>query len=229
MFKKRFSSNKSNNKFPSRGPYKGPSRDGQFRPRQPYNVIDPFEKEHPRNEAIMFDEVRVIDESGENLGIMSKSQAITIAKEQELDLVLTAPQARPPVCKIVDWEAFKYHTKKKEKEIKKNQKKIKVKEIKVSPKIAGMDLERKVQKVRDIVEEGDQVKLTIMRKWPVTPEQANVFKETMLTKLDEYCTIISVQQKGKNIYVLLKSKPISHAKKQDKEVTSQKSESNKEG
>lgn len=207
MFKKRFPSTFQKN----RPPYRGPARDGQFRPR-PFNVIDPFEKDHPRNHAIAFEEIRVIDENGENLGIMSKSQAITIAEERELDLVLTAPQGKPPVCKIVDWEAFKYHTKKKEKEIKKNQKRIKVKEIKISPKIAGLDLERKVEKVKEIVGEGDQVKLTIMRKWPVTPEQANVFKDTMLTKLDAYCSIISVQQKGKNIYILVKSKPVTHAK-----------------
>lgn len=204
MFKKKYSSfpprrTNNNNKF----------RDFN-RPRQPF--MDPFEKDHPRNDAIRADQVRVIDSEGQNIGIMPLSDAITMAKDQELDLVLYAAHANPPVCKIVDWETFKYQVKKKEKEIKKNQKKVKVKEIKISPKIAGTDLDRKVEKIHEIIDKGDQVKITIMRKFPITPDQANAFKDDLLTKLGDSCTIISVQQKGKNIFVLVKSKPVTHAK-----------------
>lgn len=186
-----------------------------YTPRPRQQVFDPFEKDHPKNEAIPYNEMRVIDENGENLGVMNKADALALAKERELDLVVYAAQANPPVCKIVEWDAFKYHIKKKEKEIKKNQKIIKVKEIKISPKIASFDLDRKVEKILEIVNKGDQVKITIMRKYPTTPEQANTFKDTMLTKLTDYCTIISVQQKGKNIYVLVKSKPVTNAKAKD--------------
>lgn len=206
MFKKRPYFNNKPRTFNSNRPYVP-------RPRMP--IFDPFEKDHPRNEAIPYLEMRVVDENGENLGVMSKVEALALAQERELDLVVYAAQAKPPVCKIVEWDAFKYHVKKKEKEIKKGQKNIKVKEIKISPKIALFDLDRKVEKIQEIVAKGDQVKITIMRKYPTTPDQANAFKETMLTKLTDYCTIISVQQKGKNIYVLVKSKPVSNAKVKD--------------
>jgi len=198
------------NKKPAYKPYVPTYNRGEYKPRPP--VIDPFDKQYPRNEDISFMEMRVLDENGENLGVLSKAEAITTARERELDLVLYAPQARPPVCKITEWDSFKYNTKKKEKEIKKQQKRVKLKEIKLFPKIAGMDLQRKLDKIEEIVKEGDQVKITIMRKFPVTQEQANRFKDVLLTKIGDYCTIISVQEKGKNIYVLVKLKTIINAK-----------------
>jgi len=190
------------------------SQQRDFRPRP--GVVDPFDRQYPRNESIMHDQMRVIDENGENLGIITKIEALGIAKERELDLVLYAAQANPVVCKIVEWDSFKYNIKKKEKEIRKHQKKVKLKEIKLTPKIAGTDLQRKLDKVKEIVTEGDQVKITIMRKFPVTPEQATNFKNDLLTKIDDYCTIISVQEKGKNIFILVKLKVATNAKTENK-------------
>ena len=100
-------------------------------------VFDPLEKEFPRNNAITAPEVRVVDSMGENLGVMDTRDAIARAEAEEMDLVMIAPQAKPPVCKIITWESFRYQHKKKEKEIKKHQKTIQIKEIKISPKIAG--------------------------------------------------------------------------------------------
>lgn len=186
---------------------------GPYVPRGPRPaVIDPFDKEYPRNEAIAYDEMRIIDENGENIGVMSKSEALAMAEEKGMDLVLTAPKANPVVCKIVEWDAFKYKIKKREKEIRKAHKAAKVKEIKVSPKIAGQDLERKVDKIKEIVVKGDQVKITIMKRYPTTQEQVTAFQQNLLTKLADYCTIISIQQKGKNVYVLVKSKSVTNAK-----------------
>ncbi len=200
------------NRFPPRqGGFSGP-----YTPRPRQQIFDPLEREFPRNHAIQATEVRVLTGTGDNYGVMSLQDAIRRAEDEEMDLILIAPQANPPVCKIMTWEAFKYQHKKKEKEIKKKQKTIKVKEIKVSPKIAGTDLERKIEKIIEITKKGDQAKITIMRRWPVTEELARKFKDDMLTKLEESCTIINVTEKGKNIFVLVKSKVGSDAKAQNK-------------
>ncbi|MFZ6022272.1 MAG: translation initiation factor IF-3 [Patescibacteria group bacterium] len=179
---------------------------GGYTPRPRMQIFDPLEKEFPRNQAITAPEVRVVDSQGENLGVMDTRDAIQRAEAEEMDLVMIAPQAKPPVCKIITWESFKYQHKKKEKEIRKHQKTIQVKEVKISPKIAGGDLDRKVEKILEIVGKGDQVKITIMRRWPITEEVARKFKDVLLTKIEESCTIISIQEKGKNIFVLVKSK-----------------------
>ncbi|PJA12868.1 translation initiation factor IF-3 [Candidatus Dojkabacteria bacterium CG_4_9_14_3_um_filter_150_Dojkabacteria_WS6_41_13] len=183
-----------------------------YTPRPRMQVFDPLEKEFPRNNAITTPEVRVVGAKGENLGVMVTKDAIAQAENEEIDLILIAPQAKPPVCKMIAWESFRYQHKKKVKEMRKHQKTIKVKEIKVSPKIAGMDLERKIDKIHEVTAKGDQAKITIMRRWPVTEEAARKFKDIMLTKLDESCTIISIQEKGKNIFILVKSKSKIDAK-----------------
>lgn len=196
------------------GGYSG-NRPG-YTPRPRMQVFDPLEKEFPRNQAITAPEVRVVDAKGENLGVMATKDAIAQAEANELDLVIIAPQAKPPVCKMITWESFRYQHKKKVKEMKKHQKNVKVKEIKVSPKIAGMDLERKISKIHEVTTKGDQAKITIMRRWPVTEEAARKFKDIMLTKLEDSCTIISIQEKGKNIFILVKSKSKIDAKTENK-------------
>lgn len=212
QFPPRRNNNSGFRPFPPRAPG---DRTG-FQPRTRAPIFDPLEKEFPRNHAIQASEVRVIDSEGENIGVLSLSEAIERAESEELDLVMIAPQAKPPVCKIIAWESFRYQHKKKEKEIRKHQKVAKVKEIKVSTKIAGTDLDRKAEKIIEITQKGDQAKITIMRRWPVTEEAARKFKDLMLTKLEESCTIINVQEKGKNIFVLVKSKTTSDAKAQNK-------------
>ena len=113
------------------------------------------------NGQIRDKEVRVIGEDGEQLGIMSAAEAQKIADEAGLDLVKIAPTAKPPVCKIVDYGKFKYEQARKEKEAKKKQKTIEVKEIRMSPDIDTNDLNTKIAAARKFLEKGDRVKVTI--------------------------------------------------------------------
>jgi translation initiation factor IF-3 len=113
------------------------------------------------NEQIRDREVRVIGEDGEQLGIMSAKEAIKLAEEAGVDLVKIAPTAKPPVCKIVDYGKFKYEQTRKEKEAKKKQKVIDVKEIRLSPNIDTNDLNTKINAARKFLSKGDKVKVTL--------------------------------------------------------------------
>ena len=113
------------------------------------------------NEQIRDREVRVIGEDGEQLGIMSSREAMRLAEEAGVDLVKIAPTAKPPVCKIVDYGKFKYEQTRKEKEAKKKQKVIDVKEIRLSPNIDTNDLNTKVNAARKFLSKGDKVKVTL--------------------------------------------------------------------
>ena len=113
------------------------------------------------NGQIRDKEVRVIGENGEQLGIMSAAEAQRLADEAELDLVKIAPTAKPPVCKIVDYGKFKYEQARREKEAKKKQKTIEVKEIRMSPNIDTNDLNTKISAAKKFLEKGDRVKVTI--------------------------------------------------------------------
>ena len=113
------------------------------------------------NEQIRDKEVRLIGEDGEQLGVMSAREAQKLAEEAGLDLVKIAPTAKPPVCKIVDYGKFKYEQTRKEKEAKKKQKVIDVKEIRLSPNIDTNDLNTKVNAARKFLTKGDKVKVTL--------------------------------------------------------------------
>ncbi len=113
------------------------------------------------NEQIRDREVRVIGEDGEQLGIMSSREAMRLAEEAGVDLVKIAPTAKPPVCKLVDYGKFKYEQTRKEKEAKKKQKVIDVKEIRLSPNIDTNDLNTKVNAARKFLTKGDKVKVTL--------------------------------------------------------------------
>ena len=106
-------------------------------------------------------EVRVIDENGEQLGIMSSKEAQALADEKGLDLVKIAPTAKPPVCKIVDYGKFRYEQSRKEKEAKKKQKIVELKEIRLSPNIDTNDLNTKVNAAKKFLTRGDRVKVTL--------------------------------------------------------------------
>ena len=113
------------------------------------------------NEQIRDKEVRVIGEDGEQLGIMSSKEALKLAEEAGVDLVKIAPTAKPPVCKIVDYGKFKYEQTRKEKEAKKKQRTIEIKEIRLSPNIDTNDLNTKVNAARKFITKGDRVKVTL--------------------------------------------------------------------
>ena len=113
------------------------------------------------NEQIRDREIRLIGEDGQQLGIMSSREAMKIAREAELDLVKIAPQAKPPVCKIIDYGKFRYELARKEKEAKKKQKTIEVKEVRLSPNIDSNDLNTKIASARKFIEKGNKVKVTL--------------------------------------------------------------------
>ena len=113
------------------------------------------------NEQIRDREVRVVSESGEQLGIMSAREAMKLAQEAELDLVKIAPTAKPPVCKIIDYGKYRYEQARKEKEAKKKQKTIEVKEVRLSPNIDSNDLNTKIASARKFIEKGNKVKVTL--------------------------------------------------------------------
>ncbi len=113
------------------------------------------------NEQIRDKEVRLIGENGEQLGVMSAREAQKLAEEAGLDLVKIAPTAKPPVCKIVDYGKFRYEQARKEKEAKKKQKVIDVKEIRLSPNIDTNDLNTKVNAAKKFLTKGDKVKVTL--------------------------------------------------------------------
>ena len=113
------------------------------------------------NEQIRDKEVRLIGEAGQQLGIMSAKDALKLAEEAGLDLVKIAPTANPPVCKIIDYGKFRYEQARKEKEAKKKQKIVEIKEIRLSPNIDTNDLNTKVGAARKFISKGDKVKVTL--------------------------------------------------------------------
>ena len=113
------------------------------------------------NEQIKDKEVRVIGENGEQLGIMSAREALKLAQEAELDLVKIAPTAKPPVCKIIDYGKYKYEQIRKEREAKKKQKIVELKEIRLSPNIDTNDLNTKMNAARKFLVKGNKVKVTL--------------------------------------------------------------------
>ena len=113
------------------------------------------------NEQIRDKEVRLIGPDGEQLGIMSAREAMAKAQEAELDLVKIAPSAKPPLCKLVDYGKYKYELVRKEKEAKKKQRTIEVKEVRLSPNIDVNDLNTKCNSARKFIEKGDKVKVSL--------------------------------------------------------------------
>ena len=122
---------------------------------------DEKKQEYRINEQIRVREVRLIDDEGEQNGIMPTVEALKLAKERELDLVEVSPNANPPVCKILDYGKYKFEQEKKLRDSKKNQKVLKLKEIRMQPKIGSGDLDTKAKHIQEFLDEGDKVKVTI--------------------------------------------------------------------
>ncbi|MBN2909046.1 translation initiation factor IF-3 [Polycladomyces sp. WAk] len=118
-------------------------------------------REHQVNEAIRAREVRLIGPNGDQIGVVPLREALRMAQEANLDLVNVAPQAKPPVCRIMDYGKFRYEQSKREKEARKKQKTIQVKEVRLSPSIEEHDLQTKLRNVKKFLQSGDKVKLTI--------------------------------------------------------------------
>ena len=117
--------------------------------------------DHELNEEIRDKEIRVIGADGTQLGIMSAATALNLAAEQELDLVKIAPNSTPPVCKIMDYGKFRFEQLKKEKEARKNQRIVEIKEVRMSPNIDTNDFNTKVKSAQKFLKDGDRVKVTV--------------------------------------------------------------------
>ena len=116
------------------------------------------------NNRIRVREVRVVGEAGEQLGVLVTAEALKRAEEAGLDLVEVAPTAAPPVCRIMDYSKYKYEQEKREKEARKKQKVVHLKEIRLSPKIGEHDYQFKLRNLEEFLKRGDKVKITMMFK-----------------------------------------------------------------
>ena len=118
-------------------------------------------KQHRINEQIRMTEVRLIDDEGEQQGVIPTSKALAMAQERGLDLVEVSPNANPPVCKLIDYGKYRYELDKKKRESKKHQTQVKLKEIRMQPKIETHDLQFKTKHVQEFLQEGNKCKVTI--------------------------------------------------------------------
>lgn len=145
------------------------------------------EKEVLLNDEIEADEIRCIGDDGKVYGIIGSDEALDIANRLGLDLVMIAPDAKPPVCKIMDYGKFRYQQEKKQKEAKKKQKVIDIKEIKLSVKIAQNDINYKVKHASEFLEQGKHVKFRVFLKGREmgTPEAAIALLEKIWQMVEE--------------------------------------------
>ena len=162
------------------------------------------------NEEIRAREVRVITADGEQLGIMSGRAAQQLAVERHLDLVEIAPTAKPPVCKIMDYGKFRYEQQKREKEARKKQKTFDIKEVKLRPGIEDHDFNVKYKNAVRFLEDGDNVKVTIMFRGRALshPELGEVLLNKMAEQLKEIAVVERVPKlEGKNMIMIVAPKP----------------------
>ena len=161
------------------------------------------------NEQIRDREVRVIGEDGEQLGVMSSREAMRLAEEAGLDLVKIAPTAKPPVCKIVDYGKFKYEQTRKEKEAKKKQKTIDVKEIRFGPQTDDHDYNFKLKHAENFIKEGAKVKASVFFRGRsiVFKEQGEILLLRFATDLEEIAKVEAMPKlDGKKMNMILAPK-----------------------
>lgn len=168
-----------------------------------------IKQELPINRQIRAREVQLIGENGEKLGVISLDEALEKAEEKDLDLVLVAPNANPVVCKIMNYGKYKFEQAKREKEAKKKQKVLEVKEIRVTPNIEEHDFGFKVKNARKFLTDGNKVKITVrFRGREVNNSRAG---EVVLEKFIEDLSDISTVEKkpkleGRNMFTILAKK-----------------------
>ncbi|UTR11341.1 MULTISPECIES: translation initiation factor IF-3 [Evansella] len=158
------------------------------------------------NDAIRAREVRLVGANGDQIGVKSKQEALEMAQNANLDLVMVAPNAKPPVCRIMDYGKFRYEQQKKDKEARKKQKVINVKEVRLSPNIEEHDFNTKLRNARKFLTKGDKVKAAIrFRGRAITHSQIG---KDVLERLAKECEdIATVEQKpkmeGRSMFLVL--------------------------
>jgi len=161
------------------------------------------------NEEIRAREVRVVADDGEQLGIMSGRDALNLALERHMDLVEIAPNAKPPVCRIMDYGKYRYEQQKRDKEARKKQKTFDVKEVKLRPGIEDHDFDVKFKNAVRFLEDGDKVKVTIMFRGRELshPELGEVLLIKMAKKLEGLAVIErAAKLEGKNMIMIVAPK-----------------------
>ncbi|MFA5384812.1 MAG: translation initiation factor IF-3 [Eubacteriales bacterium] len=161
------------------------------------------------NEEIKVKEVRMVDSDGNQLGIMSMASALRLAEEKEKDLVEIAPQAKPPVCRLMDYGKYKYEQSKREKEARKKQHIVSIKEIKLRPGIEEHDFLVKASNVVRFLKDGDKVKATIMFRGReiVHPRLGQNILDRLAEHVKEFSTIERhARLEGKNMIMILAPK-----------------------
>lgn len=165
--------------------------------------------EHQINEEIRDKEVRLVGDAGEQLGIVTSQKALEIAIEKGMDLVKIAPQAQPPVCRIMDYGKFRFEQAKREKEARKNQRVVEIKEIRLTPGIDVNDLNVKVGHACRFLKGGDKVKVSVrFRGREVTHSSSGL---ELLKRFAELCAEVSVMEKmpkleGRHMHMFLAPK-----------------------
>jgi translation initiation factor IF-3 len=158
------------------------------------------------NEQIGVPEVRLINEEGEQMGVMATQDALAYAQERDLDLVEVASEAKPPVCRVLDYSKYKYEQEQKAKQARKHQQQINVREIKLRPKIADNDYETKKGHVKRFLKQQDKVKVTIMFRGreQAHPERGQRLLERLFGDVEELATIEQEPlREGRNMTMLL--------------------------
>ena len=158
------------------------------------------------NERIRIKEVRLIDEQGEQVGVVATDKALEMARERDLDLVEVAPDARPPVARLLDYSKYKYEQEQKAKAARKHQQQVNIREIKLRPKIADHDYETKKGHVERFLRQKDKVKVTIMFRGreQAHPERGRALLQRLYDDITEIATIEQdPQQEGRNMHMLL--------------------------
>ncbi len=148
------------------------------------------------NEQIRDREVRVIDDQGNQLGLMSSRDAQRIAKERNLDLVKIAPKAKPPVCKIIDYGKFRYEQTKKDKENKKKQTIVSLKEVRMSPNIEQHDIDTKMKNGRKFLTKGDKLKISVRFRGREMAH-TSIGREMLLRFAEELSDLADIEKRPK--------------------------------
>ena len=165
-----------------------------------------IKQELPINEQIRLNEMQVIDDEGNKLGVLRKEEALEKAFEKNLDLVLVAPNGNPPVCKIMNYGKYKFEQAKREKESKKKQKVLEIKEIRVTPNIEEHDFNFKSKNAKKFLEDGNKVRITVkFRGREVNNVKAGeVVLEKFIEELQD-CAQVEKKPKleGKNMFIIL--------------------------
>jgi translation initiation factor IF-3 len=180
----------------------------------------PPERDQTRiNERIRVPEVRMINEKGEQAGIVPTPEALAYAQELDLDLVEVAPDNKPPVCRVLDYSKYKYELEQKAKAARKHQQQVNIREIKLRPKIATHDYETKKGHVERFLKQNDKVKVTIMFRGREQshPERGRMLLDRLFEDVSELATIESApEQEGRNMHMLLA--PVRGAGQQEPEA-----------